>query len=184
MCYQCIFSSIRVIQKPLNKYYLIQFSQAYKINYQWDNNHNPNTRASVATPMNQLNQERKEWTRKEPLEKTRPAYIMNKLLTQRKTRGSSPKNKKCKFKRLKIDRQLRSHVINTNSSWTAWWTKIFGWKNSWPDPDTAPSVPRRSCPKQKTPQTPSWWLIRTTSILTPSFKTRTIKNLRNLNPLL
>jgi hypothetical protein len=78
----------------------------------------------VAIPANQLNPARKEWTKKEPLGKIKSDSSMKKPLIPKKIKGSSTKNKKCKFKRPKIDKPPKNLVINIKSLSMTSWTKI------------------------------------------------------------
>ena len=66
--------------------------------------------------MNPFRPERNEWTGKEPLEKIRSAPLMRSHWNLEKTNDSSPRNKKCKFKRPKIDRPPRNPEISTKNT--------------------------------------------------------------------
>ena len=131
--------------------------------------------------MSQPNQERKGWIRKGPSEKTRSESSMRNLSRTRMTKSSWPKNKKCKFKKPKIDRQLKNHVISIKSSSMISCNKIIDWENNWPNPVIVPSVQRKSFPKQKIPQIQAWLISPTISIWSRSYKIRKTRNLRNFN---
>jgi hypothetical protein len=75
-------------------------------------------------PANQPNPAKKEWTKKEPLGKTKSDSSIKKHLTPKKIKGSSPKNKKCIFKRPKIDKPPKNLATNIKSLLMTSWTKI------------------------------------------------------------
>ncbi len=78
----------------------------------------------MAIPANQPNLAKKGLTKKEPLGKIKSDSSMKKHLTPKKIKGSSPKNKKCKFKKLKIDKPPKNLVTNIKNLLMTSWTKI------------------------------------------------------------